>query len=212
MGEKYGLNFRLVEEKDADFIVKLRTDERLARYLHPTDNNISKQKEWVQKYKQREKDGLDFYYIFEDLKNQQLGLSRIYDVQKQSFTVGSWIFSPNAPLGTSILGDIIVKEIGFENLGIGKCLFDVRKGNIHVLKYHMTYHPTKINEDDLIILPFLIYFSLKLIPKEIMDECKEEAKDMWKDGKPKRWHYAIPIIIIYVLIIAIIVKKIFFKN
>ena len=64
--------------------------------------------------------------------------------------------------------------------------------------------------DDLIILPFLIYISLKLIPKEIMDECREEAKDLWKSGKPKKWYHAIPIILIYILIIFIIVKNIFF--
>jgi uncharacterized membrane protein YkvA (DUF1232 family) len=62
---------------------------------------------------------------------------------------------------------------------------------------------------DLIILPFFIYVSLKLIPKEIMEECKEQAKDLWKDGKPKKWYYAIPIIAIYLLIIIIIVKNIF---
>ena len=63
--------------------------------------------------------------------------------------------------------------------------------------------------DDLIILPFLIFISIKIIPKEIMDECKEQAKDIWKDGKPKKWYYAIPIILIYLLIILIIIKKIF---
>ena len=66
--------------------------------------------------------------------------------------------------------------------------------------------------DDLIILPFLIFLSLKLIPKEIMDECKEQAKDLWKDGKPKKWYYAIPIILIYLLIIFIILKNIFFRD
>jgi uncharacterized membrane protein YkvA (DUF1232 family) len=66
--------------------------------------------------------------------------------------------------------------------------------------------------DDLIILPFLIFLSIKLIPKEIMEECKEQARDLWKDGKPKKWYYAIPVIIIYLLIIYIIVKNIFLKN
>jgi uncharacterized membrane protein YkvA (DUF1232 family) len=65
--------------------------------------------------------------------------------------------------------------------------------------------------DDLIILPFLIFLSLKLIPKEIMQECKEQAKDLWRDGKPKKWYYAIPIVFIYLLIIYIIVKNIFFQ-
>ena len=66
--------------------------------------------------------------------------------------------------------------------------------------------------DDLIILPFLIFLSLKLIPKEIMDECKEQAKDLWKDGKPKKWYYAIPIILIYLLILFIVIKNIFIKE
>jgi uncharacterized membrane protein YkvA (DUF1232 family) len=66
--------------------------------------------------------------------------------------------------------------------------------------------------DDLIIIPFLIFLILKIIPKEIMDECREQAKDLWKDGKPKKWYYAIPIVIIWVLIIFIIVKNVFFKN
>jgi hypothetical protein len=42
-----------------------------------------------------------------------------------------------------------------------------------------------------------------------MEECKEQAKDLWKDGKPKRWYYAIPVIAIYLVIIIIIVKNIF---
>jgi uncharacterized membrane protein YkvA (DUF1232 family) len=66
--------------------------------------------------------------------------------------------------------------------------------------------------DDIIIVPLLIILSLKLIPKEIMDECKEEAKDLWKDIKPKKWYYGVPIIIIWILIIIIIIKNIFFKQ
>jgi uncharacterized membrane protein YkvA (DUF1232 family) len=61
--------------------------------------------------------------------------------------------------------------------------------------------------DDLIILPFLIFISLKLIPPQIIEECKEQAKDIWKNEKPKRWYYTIPIIIIYLLIILIIIKN-----
>jgi len=65
--------------------------------------------------------------------------------------------------------------------------------------------------DDLLIVPILVFFAIKLIPKHIMDECKEQAKDLWKDGKPKKWFYAIPIILIWLLIISIVVKMIFFK-
>jgi uncharacterized membrane protein YkvA (DUF1232 family) len=50
--------------------------------------------------------------------------------------------------------------------------------------------------DDVIILPVLMYFALKLIPEEIMAECWREAADLWKRGKPKKWYYATPVIMI----------------
>jgi hypothetical protein len=72
-----------------------------------------------------------------------------YDITDKTFIFGSWIFSPDAFLGSAILGDIIVREMGFERLKKEKCLFDVRKGNNQVIQYHLSYKPTKINEDEL---------------------------------------------------------------
>lgn len=65
--------------------------------------------------------------------------------------------------------------------------------------------------DDLIILPLLIYISFKLIPEEIMKECEEKAYEVWKDGKPKRLIYGLPIIIFWILLIGFIVYKFFIK-
>lgn len=64
--------------------------------------------------------------------------------------------------------------------------------------------------DDVILLPLLITLTLKLIPKDVMEECRENAEDIWKDGKPKKWYYAIPIVNIWLRIILLIVKAIWF--
>ena len=64
--------------------------------------------------------------------------------------------------------------------------------------------------DDLIIVPFFVFLSIKLIPKEIMDECRNQAMDLWKDGKPKKWYYAIPIILIWIIVLFLIIKNIIF--
>lgn len=63
--------------------------------------------------------------------------------------------------------------------------------------------------DDIIILPILILLSIKLIPKEIMDEAHLRSEEIWKDGKPKAWYYAIPILFIWVMIIILVLKIIF---
>lgn len=60
--------------------------------------------------------------------------------------------------------------------------------------------------DDVIILPVLIALTIKLIPQAVWESCLKEAEDMWKDGKPKKWYYAIPIVMIWLLVIWVIVK------
>ena len=64
--------------------------------------------------------------------------------------------------------------------------------------------------DDVIILPMLVAFTVRLIPKDVFLEYKEEAKGMWQDGKPKKWYYAIPIVLIWALAVFLIIKAIFF--
>lgn len=62
--------------------------------------------------------------------------------------------------------------------------------------------------DDIILLPALIALTIKLIPKDVWTECHEKSKNMWADGKPKKWYYAIPIAVIWTIIIWLIVKAI----
>jgi len=40
-----------------------------------------------------------------------------------------------------------------------------------------------------------------------MDECRNQAKDLWIDGKPKKWYYAILIILIWIIILIVDNRK-----
>ena len=64
--------------------------------------------------------------------------------------------------------------------------------------------------DDVILLPALIALTIRLIPAEVFEQCRRDSENLWVDGKPKRWYYAIPIILIWLLIIGLIVKAIVF--
>lgn len=145
--EKYGLKARFVVEDDAKFIVKLRTDDSLSRYIHSTDNNIDKQKEWLKDYKIRESLGQEYYFIFY-CNEIPVGLERIYNMTDDTFTHGSLVFSPDSPIGSSVKADIITREVGFSVLNKKTNLFDVSKGNNGVIAYHKRYKPVTISEDD----------------------------------------------------------------
>ncbi len=60
--------------------------------------------------------------------------------------------------------------------------------------------------DDLILLPLLVALTIHFIPKEIMAKYRRDAADMWKDGKPVKWYYSIPILLVWAVILWLIVK------
>ena len=62
--------------------------------------------------------------------------------------------------------------------------------------------------DDLIILPALVALTIRLIPAEVMAQCRAEAEDMWKNGKPEKWYYALPIVLVWLLVVFFIVRAI----
>ena len=64
--------------------------------------------------------------------------------------------------------------------------------------------------DDVILLPAMIGLTIKLIPKEVWQRSSIRSAEMWKDGKPKRWYFAIPIVMIWLLILWMIVRAIWF--
>jgi uncharacterized membrane protein YkvA (DUF1232 family) len=63
--------------------------------------------------------------------------------------------------------------------------------------------------DDLVLLPALAACAIRRIPEEVWLENLALAKDMWKDGKPGRWYYAIPVFAVYALLIFFILRIIF---
>jgi uncharacterized membrane protein YkvA (DUF1232 family) len=62
--------------------------------------------------------------------------------------------------------------------------------------------------DDIIILPSLVALIIKLIPPDVMLECRTQAQGLWSNGKPKKWYYALPIVVIWALIVFLIIKAV----
>ena len=64
--------------------------------------------------------------------------------------------------------------------------------------------------DDLILLPLLVALTVRFIPKDVFERYREEAKDLWADGKPQKWYYALPIVLVWAFVLFLIAKVIFF--
>lgn len=145
--QQFGLNVRLVDVTDAEFITNLRINVGLSRYLSSVDNDVEKQKEWIQSYKKRESQNLEYYLLYTDKEDNRLGLNRLYNLNLDEFELGSWIFKPSTDFKSAILADIIAKDFGFNVLKLANCKFEVRKENKSVVKYHAQFKPTQTGED-----------------------------------------------------------------
>lgn len=126
---RYGIDVRLVKIEDAEFILSLRTSKR-GQILNKTDNDLSKQIEWMKEYKVRESQGLDYYFIHY-YKGEPIGVNRIYNINYDdlSCTTGSWVIKEGTEYEISLKTMLILREIIFELMNGEISYGDTRKCN-----------------------------------------------------------------------------------
>ena len=147
--KNFGIVLRLVEIKDADFILSLRTNPELNKYLSPTSNDIKEQVIWLKNYKERESNQQEYYFIAEDTQNNKYGTVRLSNFTDISFEYGSWLFSKKSPENMALKADLAIREMAFSEGNFKQCTFVVRKKNKLVNRYHLGFKPKLIKEDDL---------------------------------------------------------------
>ena len=141
------INLRLAEESDSQFIVDLR--QQKGKFLSLSSPSVNDQKEWIKKYKERERQGNEYYFIIESKSGEGFGVVRLYDFKVDSFCWGSWIIKNNSPSSFAIESAILVYEFGFDQLGFKQSHFDVRKGNKSVWNFHEKFGAIKTGENDI---------------------------------------------------------------
>lgn len=122
---------KLAEINDAEFIFEIRNNESLNKYLSKTGSNLENQINWLKKYKQREQENKEYYFIISDDIGNKYGTIRLYnfDFKDKSFEWGSWILSKNRPKGFSYLSIISSFDFAFNTLKMEKARIEVIKEN-----------------------------------------------------------------------------------
>lgn len=140
------VNLRNVSVSDAEFILSLRCDDKKSRFLHKTENDIEKQRQYI-KSKENVKD--EWYFIIENKNNVPIGTYRIYDLRPDSFCIGSWLMIDGVSPQEMLEADFLVRNFGFDTLGMNKMHFDVRKENKKVWTYHKLVGAKQVGETEL---------------------------------------------------------------
>lgn len=140
---------RTVKIADAHFILNLRLDSTLSKHISRTDNDVKKQIDWIEQYKLREKQGLEYYFIVVDRKRAiDIGTIRLHDFSGDQFTSGSYILKREAPYHLFIETYQICLDYGFEKLGFENCFFAIRKNNQKYINFNLMFGSQKCGQDE----------------------------------------------------------------
>ncbi|RPH28136.1 N-acetyltransferase [Buttiauxella warmboldiae] len=145
------INLKLVGESDAEFIYSLRNNNKLNQYLTPSIGTVEDQKKWIKKYKKRESDGKEYYFLIaKNERNENIGTVRLYDFrdEEKSFCWGSWILTENKTVSSALETALLVYNYAFNQLGFEKSHFDVRKENKKVVDFHLKLGSRIIQQND----------------------------------------------------------------
>jgi RimJ/RimL family protein N-acetyltransferase len=136
--------FRNASTDDAEFIVGLRTDPEIGKYLSHTSSDVALQVGWLEQYAT---DNTQVYFIIEDKHGERFGTVRLYDPQGDSFCWGSWILRKERPKGFAMESALMVYRFAI-GLGFERAHFDVRKENEKTWKFHEWFGAVRVSETD----------------------------------------------------------------
>jgi RimJ/RimL family protein N-acetyltransferase len=150
------LDLRLIQPGDAEYVYALRSNPAYNAHLSHVIGTAEDQRRWIETYKQREAEGREVYYIIERRTNgRPCGLVRLYGIEGDRFTWGSWILDAGKPAKAALESAVLVYDIGFGEFGANKAVFEVRRQNDRTLAFHRRFGAveTSTSETD-------IYFML----------------------------------------------------
>lgn len=164
--ERYGLKVRLVKENDAEFIISLRSDPNKTKYMITLTDEIENQIRWIQEYKEREREGLDYYFIYSNDEGKSIGLNRLshIDYNEKSGKASSWIAIEELKYEPIIM-ILLANEVVFNIIGIESTWGELHKNNNSAYKILKLfgYKFKDIGTE---------YFRSSLLKSDFFDACK----------------------------------------
>lgn len=147
----YIIDLKLVDMKDAKFILKLRQNKELNKYISPTSIDLDNQKKWIENYLEREKKKEEFYFIVQTKKGISCGTVRIYNIDNKmkECVWGSFILAKDRPNGSYSEVIELSLNFAFEILKMKKILLDVSKENKKAIYIYEKSGFKKYREDNL---------------------------------------------------------------
>lgn len=131
--EGYCYRLRPVKLEDAEFIIKIRLEDReRTKYIHEIPNDIESEKQWIEKYFERPG---DYFFVVEDkFINEKVGLIAIYDEENGSAEWGRWVIKQGSLAAVESV--CLLYQIAFDQLQLRELYCRTVEDNQSVVNFH----------------------------------------------------------------------------
>lgn len=128
------VNLRSVTEDDAEFILEIRNNPQISKYLPPLNVTVEQQRQWISKQRS-DKDS--YYFILETPTGVPIGTLGVYDINEDHGECGRscCIGEPFAPVEASAL----LTDFVFNTLKLSYTTIWVYEGNKSVIALNQSY-------------------------------------------------------------------------
>lgn len=135
------INLRSVLETDAEFILKLRLNNTLNKYLNKVDNDLEKQKLWIKEQQKREN---DFYFIIERKSGLPIGTISLYNIKELEGEFGRWVSIGNTV--ENVESVLLLHDFGFYKMNLDLIYSETVKENEKLLNFKKRFGAKILNE------------------------------------------------------------------
>lgn len=143
--ENEWIRLRSVNENDAEFILKIRTDPVFNNFLHKTEPDINKQKNWICSQQVR---NYDYYFIIETIQGNTIGTISLYNIDPISGKgeLGRWICTLSSL--ESVASIMLLYDFGFTTLNLNEIYTRTMAGNIKIINFHKSFGASLIDDHE----------------------------------------------------------------
>lgn len=112
------VNLRSVKEDDAVFILQIRNDPHISKYLPPLSVTVEQQQQWITKQRA---DQDSFYFLLETREGTPIGTISVYEIEGESAETGRFCSfgDPYANIEACVLlYDFIFQKLKIQSIHI----------------------------------------------------------------------------------------------
>ncbi len=135
------VDLRSVTENDAAFILRLRLDDNLNKYINKVNDSIEEQVAWIAK--QRDRDG-DFYFIIQKKDETPIGTISLYHIDDKMGEFGRWVSVGN-PF-ENVESVILLYDFGFYILNLNTIYSEIVRENNRVINFNRKFGAKVLEE------------------------------------------------------------------